>query len=404
MRWSRAKCFLFSLLLLPLLAALPSTKHRNTQFPNDAYIWQHRWTPAVTDAIAQSSDLLRDWRVLLAEVDRSGQWSKANIDWEALKRTKRPVILVIRIDGQLAHLDENAVLDRLIALIDSSEKSGVALAGIEIDHDCATIRLSAYANFLAALRRDLPPSTPLAITALPTWLGSDSVDEVFRQVDEIELQIHAVRDPKLGLFDGPQALRWIDTLSRRSSKPFRVALPNYGSRISWRSDGSLLAIEAETPLLAGGDSSTELMASPTDVGSLVLDLEANPPAHLAGFVWFRLPTRDDERAWSIETWRSVMRGSPSNGAIDVRIRPSGTAGMNLLVLANNGDLDTDLPRQIALPEQCQIGDGANGYSTVSDYPNLTLRRGEAGLLRGHQERVIGWARCAPATGEIHVQP
>ncbi|MGZ6228907.1 MAG: hypothetical protein ACXWNE_12305, partial [Candidatus Binataceae bacterium] len=44
----------------------------------------------------------------------------------------------------------------------------------------------------------------------------------------------------------------------RTSKPFRVALPAYGSRVSWREDGSLLAIEGEMPLLAGGSSAIEL--------------------------------------------------------------------------------------------------------------------------------------------------
>ncbi len=158
------------------------------------------------------------------------------------------------------------------------------------------------------------------------------------------------------------------------------------------------------PLLAGGDSSTELMASPDEVAALIRDLEVNPPAHLAGFVWFRLPTRDDERAWSIATWRAVIKGQPEPAAIEAHSRPSDTPGMSLLVLANTGDLDGSLPQRIELPASCRIGDGANGYSTVSDYTNITLQRRGSGLLRGHQERVIGWMRCAPAPREIHVQP
>jgi hypothetical protein len=282
-------------------------------------------------------------------------------------------------------------------------RSDVRAAGIEIDYDCATARLAEYARFLSMLRMRLHPAVPLLITALPTWLSSPVVNEVFAQIDEINLQVHAVQNPHLGLFDRQRARVWIEQLSHRTTKPFRVALPAYGSRVSWREDGSLLAIEGEMPVLAGGDSAVELMASPIEVAALVGDLRENSPANLVGVVWFRLPTDDDRRAWSIATWRAVMLGKPMQSRVEATISHSDTPGMNTLVLTNKGDLDADLPQSVELPSSCMIGDGANGYRPVTGAMHLTLQRQQTGLLRGHNQRIIGWMRCAPTPNEIHVQ-
>jgi hypothetical protein len=402
MSFARAKLLLL-LLILPALI-LPGGRLPRRALPNDAYIWQRRWTPVVIDAIEQSSDQIRAWRVLVAEADGRGNWWPAAVDWAALQRSHRRVIIVVRIDGQLAQLNESPLVDDLVRIIDRSRNTASSIAGIEIDHDCATARLEAYAQFLVTVRARLDSTIPLSITALPTWLGSPAVDHVFAQADEIELQVHAVQNPRFGLFDRNQAHVWIDQLAAHTNKPFRVALPAYGSRVSWRADGTLVAIEAEMPLLAGGDSATELMASTQEVAALVRDLRDDPPTGLIGIAWFRLPTSDDRRAWSLATWRAVMRGATAPARIDAQVRQGVTAGMNLLVLSNTGDRDADLPRRVELPRACAIGDGANGYTLEAGDAHLTLRREEVGLLRGHHQQVIGWMRCAPAAREIYVQP
>jgi Protein of unknown function (DUF3142) len=307
MRFARAKWLL--LLLMPLSIS-PRDIPQRRYLPNDAYVWQRRWTPAVAGALAESSDLIRAWRVLVAEADARGKWSFASVDWTALKRSHRPAIFVVRIDGQLAHLNESSMVDEIAGMISQWRRSDVPVAGLEIDYDCATARLAAYARFLSMMRVRLDRAVPLSITALPTWLSSPGVNEVFAQADEINLQVHAVQNPHLGLFDRQRARVWIEELAHHTAKPFRVALPAYGSRVSWREDGSILAVEGETPVLAGGASAVELMASRTEVAALVGDLRDNSPANLVGIVWFRLPTDDDRRAWSIATWRAVMLGKP----------------------------------------------------------------------------------------------
>jgi hypothetical protein len=400
LKLTRAKWLL--LLLMPLCmspAAIPEPRY----LPNDAYVWQRRWTPTVTGALAESSDLVRAWHVLVAEADARGKWSFASVDWTALKRSNRPVIFVVRIDGRLAHLNESSMVDRIASMITEWRRSDVRAAGIEIDYDCPTARLAEYGGFLSMLRLRLDSAVPLSITALPTWLSSPMVNEVFAQIDEINLQVHAVQNPHLGLFDRQRARVWIEQLAHHTTKPFRVALPAYGSRVTWREDGSLLSVEGEMPLLAGGDSAVELMASPREVAALVQDLQNTSPPNLVGVVWFRLPTDDDRRAWSIATWRAVILGKPLHPRVEAMIGRSDTPGMNTLVLSNTGDIDADLPQSVELPGACVIGDGANGYRPVAGAVHLTLQREQTGLLRSHHQQIIGWMLCTPTQSEIHVQ-
>ena len=125
-----------------------------------------------------------------------------------------------------------ALLDRIAATAAATP----ALAGLEIDYDCPTSKLAGYARFLAALRQRLAPDLALSITALPTWMSSSALERVAAEVSEIVLQVHAVDDPRHGLFDPAQAERWVRAFGRRTAQPFRVALPAYDVRVTWRTD------------------------------------------------------------------------------------------------------------------------------------------------------------------------
>jgi hypothetical protein len=295
------------------------SREPSQHLPHDAYIWQRQWTTEVVAAVQQSSDLIRTWRVLAAASDVHGHLQPVPVDWTAVERSGRMVVTVFRIEGQLANWDEDVLRKEIHAILSQWRAQRVLIAGIEIDHDCGTARLPAYAKFLATLRAQLADARPLSITALPTWLSSPDLRSVLTQVDEVILQVHAVQNPRAGLFDVKLALQWVETLARQSTTPFRVALPTYGSRVSWRSDGSLLAVESEAALLTGGDDAVELMVSPQEVASLLHELEHDPPLHLTGIVWFRLPTAADRRAWSLDTWRAVILERFSLGCIHLEI-------------------------------------------------------------------------------------
>jgi hypothetical protein len=383
---------------------LAASAERSAVLPHQAYVWQRHWTPALVAAVTQSADLVAGWHVLAAEAEASGQIRDVAADRAALARTGRPVTLVLRIDGQLAHWDEATLLADLHRLVEDWRAGSVALAGVEIDHDCGTARLGTYAQFLGRVRAMLGPALPLSITALPAWLASPDLDAVLDAADETVLQLHAVQSPHQGLFDPEQARRWVERYAGRTTKLFRVALPAYGSRVSWRADGSILAIDSEAPRLAGGYAAAELIAPPRDVARLLRRLERDPPPGLVGVVWFRLPMAADRRAWSLATWRSVVRGEAWDDRIELRADGSAIPGMRNLVLVNAGTNDAELPRLIELPASCRLADGINGYALSAQSGGLALRRAEAGLLPGGQHRIIGWARCAPRAGEIHVRP
>ena len=391
-------------LTLLLVSALSASSSTHGSLPQDAYVWQRHWTPALASALEQSADLVRYWRVLVAESDGAGGLRATAPEWATLAVTRRPVVPVIRIDGQLARWDEARLLADLREILRHSRESGVTLAGLEIDHDCATARLPAYARFLASVRADLDPSTPLSITALPTWLGSRDLDGVLAAADEIVLQVHAVQNPRAGLFDAATALGWIEALGRRAPKLFRVALPAYGARVSWDAHGRLSAVESERPLLLDAPSSAELMAAPDEVASLLRRLEAARPAKLVGIAWFRLPTAGDSRAWSLATWRSVIKGKPLGARVEARIAPGTAPGLSELVLANAGDLDAPLPRRVALPGDCALADGINGYTIAQREHGPALERRQPGLLHGHYQQTIGWMRCSANPGDLHVEP
>jgi len=223
---------------------------------NQLYVWNRVWTGPVRAAVADFADVAQGWRVLVAESDASGRLRPVAVDWEVLAATHRPVTAVIRIDGQLPLGAKGHNPERIAALVHGLPRS---VTEIEIDHDCGTARLTDYARFLSDLHGRLAPRR-LSITALPAWLGARDLDAVLAAADALVLQVHAVRAPHSGLFDPRTARAWVDALAARDAKPFRVALPDYGSQIVRDQNGKLIAVESEMPRLAGGASAEELMA------------------------------------------------------------------------------------------------------------------------------------------------
>jgi hypothetical protein len=352
-------------LALTLVACFGCSGKHPRVLPHDAYIWQRRWTPALVDAMRQSTDIVHAWRVLLAESEAQGHLRTTAPDWTALDATAHPIVVVIRIDGRLADWDESAILAEIRSVLAHAIPRGAKVTGIEIDYDCATARLGAYAEFLARLRPHLANGLTLSITVLPAWMSSRQLDALLAHTDEA-VQVHAVQNPRTGLFDPSFALKWIRAFGRLTPRPFRAALPAYGVRISWRSDGTVLAVESEVPVLAGGFRRSELVAQPLEVAQVLRALQSDPPSNLLGVAWFRLPSANDARAWSVSTWRSVIRGSDEQASIKVLIEKTDTPGLNNVVLVNDGEVDANLPRAVTLPSACTLADAINGYTIERD--------------------------------------
>jgi hypothetical protein len=354
------------------------------------YVWQRQWTPAHEAALQDSRADFSTLRVLALQAFPQAGWSRARIDPALLKRDGRSLIAVIRLDGQLQSLNQNEVTQQIQQLISDWQGQGLALAGVEIDHDAGNARLADYREFLVHLRSVLPPSMALSITALPAWLDSPELPGLLSTVDSSVLQVHAVSDPRRGLFDPDRARQWAMAWSRITSKPFFLALPAYGVALLPSVDGAPV-VESEVTIESNGQRQ-ELLANPLQLSKLAALLRADPPAHLAGLIWFRLPLANDRRAWSLTTLRAVSRGEVLRSHLALNL----TQHERLfdISISNEGNLDSAWPERVTLAvEGCEGADALAGYTLQQDPNLLTFTRLREGRIAAGGQRAIGWARC-----------
>ncbi|MDD1003220.1 DUF3142 domain-containing protein [Pseudomonas sp. TNT2022 ID642] len=388
---------------LVALIALSACKQQDARpLDQQLYIWQRQWTPAHEAALRDSRQDFSTLRVLALQAFPNAGWRRARIDAQLLKADGRPLIAVIRLDGQLKSLDQDQVTVQILQVLADWQAQGLTLSGVEIDHDAGNARLPAYAEFLKHLRSALPTNLPLSITALPAWLGSAQLPELLQTVDSSVLQVHAVSDPRRGLFDPDQALKWAKAWAGITDKPFYLALPAYGVALL-PDDGGAPVVESEVQLERGGQR-RELLADPLQLSQLGQALREDPPAHLAGLIWFRLPLANDRRAWSLTTLRAVARGDQLASQLGVTL--SELDGLYDIKLDNPGNLDSVWPARITLKTQsCEGADALAGYSLQQSPDLLTFTRLRDGRLPAGGQRAIGWARCANIDqGGSHVDP
>ena len=355
------------------------------------YVWQRQWTPAHEAALRDSRADFSTLRVLALQAHPQSGWSRARIDPALLKRDGRPLIAVVRLDGQVNGLDRDEVTAQIQQVLSDWQGQGLTLSGVEIDHDAGNARLPAYREFLTHLRSVLPGSLPLNITALPAWLDSPELPALLATVDSSVLQVHAVSDPRRGLFDPAQARQWARAWSRNTSKPFYLALPAYGVALLPGAGGAPV-VESEVPIERGGER-RELLADPQQLSKLGAELRADPPAHLAGLIWFRLPLANDRRAWSLTTLGAVARGDTLDSHVGLKL--SAQDGLYDISLSNQGNLDSAWPERLTLAVQgCEGADALAGYALQQRPDLLTFTRLRDGRIPAGGQRAIGWARCA----------
>jgi hypothetical protein len=355
------------------------------------YVWQRQWTPAHDAALRDSHDDFSTLRVLALQAFSQAGWSRARIDPTLLKRDGRPLIAVIRLDGQLKKLDRDEVTAQIQQVLSDWQGQGLVLSGVEIDHDAGSARLPVYREFLAHLRAALPASLPLSITALPAWLDSPELPALLATVDSSVLQVHAVSDPRRGLFDADQARQWAWAWSRITRKPFYLALPAYGVALL-PGDAGAPVVESEVPIERVGKR-RELLADPLQLSELGARLRADPPAHLAGLIWFRLPLVTDRRAWSLTTLAAVARGETLDSRLGLKL--SAQDGLYDISINNEGNLDSAWPERLTLAVQgCEGADALAGYTLQQQPQMLTFTRLRDGRIAAGGQRAIGWARCA----------
>lgn len=396
--------------LLPPARVLSSTPVR---LPSDAYIWQRVWSDALVQAIRTADPALERWHVLASERDQRGIWHDAQLTAPpdgtlAQVFAAHPVLAVFRLSGRRADLDPAAFAAHITAVVAEWRSLGIVVQGIELDHDCATARLDAYARFIAALRPSLPPKTELSITALPAWLGSSALPELLGEADSAVLQLHAVRNPVEGLFSPVQARNAASLFGPIAARTLRsgrwwIALPSYGSRILWGQDGQVAAIESEGSQGIGPGNGQELIVAPRQIAAFMQSIEARPPIGLEGWIWFRLPVAGDRRSWSLGSWLSLVRHEPIREAMTLEAAPAGK-GLYHIIVRNTGTVDALPPPVLHVTSPCR-GAGAQGpYRLDYDRAGLSLTRAQTSLLTVGQSLIAAWLSCPQEEASIHVTP
>ncbi|MFC5488538.1 DUF3142 domain-containing protein [Dokdonella soli] len=380
--------------MLPIVAAAgapAATTH-------EVYVWQRQWTPALHSALEQSRDLFTGARVLVAQAGRDGRWLATEATPQEFSGDTRPIVAVVRYDGAGTPPDVTALMPFLDRLFAHWRSAGVAIAGVEIDYDCASARLADYAARLHDVRARLPSDVRLSITALPAWLGAPALDGVLDASDEAVLQVHAVEDPARGLFDAQRAERWIRSFAPHARQGFRVALPAYGSRVRFGGDGRAVAVESEMPVdRAATDSARELRVDPAEVVQLLGRLAAEPPRNWNGVVWFRLPLAGDRRAWTLAALRDVVAGRVPMPRVSATMAARDNAASDIFV-SNVGAADATVGGVLVSGSECTAGDALPGWRGERVAQGWRFEPEAPQPLRAGTRRAVGWVRCAQVDG------
>ena len=394
--------FLSGILLFLFFLLIFLTRNETPRsLDHDAYVWQYRWSTPVKAALHDSADLVRAWRILAGEVDAQGRFRKIAVDLDAVAASGRQAIPVIRIEAPLARVDTIGLISEILSL--QRDWQAVTQAGLEIDHDCATRQLTDYADWLRVLRRSMKAGQTLSITLLPDWLSTPDLDHLLDSVDETVLQLHAVDNPAGVLFDPASARSWTAALAARTSKPFRVALPDYGSLVRRDEKGRITAIESEQPTISDQDG-VELFAAPESVSGFLRHIESNPPRSLAGVVWFRLPVSGDQRAWTPGTWRAVIKNQKLTVRLLGEIRQDPASATSTLFLRNIGETDTVLPAAVIAAAPCRGRQGMSGYSLEEQGDDSAFLRTRKALFRAGSELPVGSLECPAGSDVIRIEP
>ena len=135
--------FIVGLFLGVLLAGCE--QHVAPALDQQLYVWQRQWTSAHAPALSASRSDFSTLRVLALQGFPGTRWSRAQVDPALLKADGRPLIAVVRLDGQLRSLDQEQVTAQILQVIADWQARGLTLSGVEIDHDAGNARLPAYA-------------------------------------------------------------------------------------------------------------------------------------------------------------------------------------------------------------------------------------------------------------------
>lgn len=290
------------------------------QMSQQAYVWQRSWSQAVKSAIKTQCKEVDGLTVLAAEFHPADPFRPAliDLDYEQLRAIGCPVTLALRMNWSSSAGVRGAFqagfTDLIVHAIREARAHGLEPAAIEIDFDCPTSKLEAYAAELGAIREQLD-GVALSITTLPTWMNRPkSFQQLVAETDRYVLQVHSIEpahhiDTRISLCDPADALRWTRQAAAYS-KPYHVALPTYGYRLAYDESGQLVEVAGENASSIKDPSwrYRVVRANPEQMAHVVRELELKRPENCLGVIWYRLPIGEERLNWDPKTWQAVKRG------------------------------------------------------------------------------------------------
>ena len=385
----------------------PVAAPRAAPLTHAAYVWRQGWDPAATASLAG-----RDWpagltelNILVGECGLGPTGRRVHPPWSALRGTAKDLSLSVRIGtrqalGGPAEPDLTEGLTLLRQGWEEARAAGISVASVQVDFDCPSRLLPAYAERIAAAKRAWP-EVRVTVTTLPTWLKEPGFTRLIAAADGWTLQLHGTERPNLAqpspLFGEAQALRWIEQ-AEALGRPFRVALPTYAYLACYSSTGAYLGVRAENADLPKGTARTQpLPADPAQVIGLLRRLEERRHALVLGVDWFRLPFPGDRQNWTMAGWAQVIarQGIPNECTPELKVEG---ALADVAVVNPTGQ-----PLPLPAIEVAWRGTRALGADATMDWvarpgPAAIVFRPHplAGFLAPGERRVVGWVRLAEA--------
>ncbi|GMU94368.1 MAG: hypothetical protein AMXMBFR4_34260 [Candidatus Hydrogenedentota bacterium] len=379
------------------------------------YVWQRQWAEPVRQAVSQAGPHFDGLMVLVGEIDGGGdalKLSPVRPDWVSVAGTGRPITLVLRANAALGDVAAGEKLREVSGFVaqtfrgvaDEARAGGVTVAGVQLDYDCPTSKLGAYADLIGALHNDLA-GHDLSITALPTWLRWSEFDRLLSHVSYYVLQVHSLNPPTT--IDRPLVLcdtSRIPAYLRRAAtfgRPFYLALPTYGYRVVFDASGTFAALSAEGPAPAppAGGRIRTVSADPAAMARVVRELTRRPPHGLIGIAWFRMPVESDELNWTLPALLAVREGREPSSAVAAELR-SASAGLFEVWIRNSGEISSSSTVSLAVewPGGRPLAyDVHNGFSAIEETGRARVRlTGPA--PRSNDAVLAAWFRVAPNDG------
>ncbi|MBI1178126.1 DUF3142 domain-containing protein [bacterium] len=387
--------------------------------PQEIYVWQRAWTPAVVDSIRDHGKDFAALPVLAIEVG----WDRGKpavtqipVDFNALKAAGVSAYPVLRVGVYTGSFELTAPATQFLCklsreIIDEWTAHGAAPTELQLDFDCPTSKLADFQLWVKAIRAEVSP-IKCTITALPTWLGSPAFEPLAQATDGFVLQVHSFQPPKsadepYALCDPAKAREYVSRAGR-IGVPFRVALPTYGYRLIFAKDGTLKGLAAEGSVKDWPEDTLarEVHADPAEMAVLVRTWKNERPNSMKGIIWYRLPNRDDDLNWPWPTLTSVMAGRVPKAGLSIEAQNRST-GLTELIAINRGNGSATLPDQIKLHwtnARLIAGDGLGGYELQNqNHDGAVLRQTRAKQsLEPGTSKPAGWIRLNQPT-EVKIE-